>query len=389
MRFGRVRRSVPVLGFLLAGLPLVGSPAVAGGATAAAKAPALPFIEDDYAGALAEARRTGKPLFVDAWAPWCHTCLSLRSFVFTDARVAPFAKRFVWLALDTEKESNAAFLKAHPIDTWPTLLVIDPRPGQPPRTWRGALTAPELVAWLAAATTTTTTTTAPDDPYRQARDIDARVGDLRRKRDNPTCVAEARAALPKLIPGTSQLDVALEGLTCAGRLPAGDAQKAALAFFSGELSRIVSDREFPVLADDRSSGFEALVQAAEEAKDAARAKQLAGQWAGFLEEQAARAPDARARAVFDPHRVEAYLALGQPERAIPMLKSSAKAFPRDYNPPARLARAYLAAGRLPEARIEIDRALRLVYGPRRKRLEALERDIAAAEAKPTEGSGSR
>jgi tetratricopeptide (TPR) repeat protein len=241
------------------------------------------------------------------------------------------------------------------------------------------------VAWLAAATTTT----APDDPYRQARDIDARVGDLRRKRDNPTCVAEARAALPKLIPGTSQLDVALEGLTCAGRLPAGDAQKAALAFFSGELSRIVSDREFPVLADDRSSGFEALVQAAEEAKDAARAKQLAGQWAGFLEEQAARAPDARARAVFDPHRVEAYLALGQPERAIPMLKASAKAFPRDYNPPARLARAYLAAGRLPEARTEIDRALRLVYGPRRKRLEALERDIAAAEAKPTEGSGSR
>ena len=93
------------------------------------------------------------------------------------------------------------------------------------------------------------------------------------------------------------------------------------------------------------------------------------------------------RDVFDAHRTEAYLALGQPERAIPVLKASAAAFPRDYNPPARLARAYLAANRLPEARAEIDRALRLVYGPRRKRLESLERDITAAEAKPAVPTG--
>jgi hypothetical protein len=238
------------------------------------------------------------------------------------------------------------------------------------------LTVPEMVAWLEASTTSK----AADDPYRKAREADARVGDLRRKRDNPRCIDEARAVLPSLIAGTSRLDVALEGLTCAGRLPANDPQKAAaLALFSAELLRIVSDREFPVLADDRSSGFEALVQAAEEAKDTPRARQVAGQWATFLEEQAARAPDARGRAVFDAHRVEAYLALGQPERAFPVLKASSAAFPRDYNPPARLARAYLAAGRVPEARAEIDRALHLVYGPRRKRLEALAAEIAAAE----------
>ena len=32
--------------------------------------PSLPFIEDDYARALAEARSRKLPLFVESWAPW-------------------------------------------------------------------------------------------------------------------------------------------------------------------------------------------------------------------------------------------------------------------------------------------------------------------------------
>jgi hypothetical protein len=30
----------------------------------------LPFIEDDYPRALAEARKQAKPIFLEAWAPW-------------------------------------------------------------------------------------------------------------------------------------------------------------------------------------------------------------------------------------------------------------------------------------------------------------------------------
>lgn len=39
---------------------------------AAADSPkeALPFIEDDYAGAVREATKNKLPIFVDAWAPW-------------------------------------------------------------------------------------------------------------------------------------------------------------------------------------------------------------------------------------------------------------------------------------------------------------------------------
>jgi endonuclease YncB( thermonuclease family) len=37
---------------------------------AAGRPPALPFVEDDYARALAEARARKLPLFVETWAPW-------------------------------------------------------------------------------------------------------------------------------------------------------------------------------------------------------------------------------------------------------------------------------------------------------------------------------
>lgn len=51
-------------------------PIVLAGAAALASTPAppakssLPWIEDDYARALSEARSRKLPIFVEAWAPW-------------------------------------------------------------------------------------------------------------------------------------------------------------------------------------------------------------------------------------------------------------------------------------------------------------------------------
>jgi len=45
----------------------------AGSAPAAPRATtkhALPFIEDDYTKAVAQAKAAKKPIFVDVWAPW-------------------------------------------------------------------------------------------------------------------------------------------------------------------------------------------------------------------------------------------------------------------------------------------------------------------------------
>jgi hypothetical protein len=52
---------------LLVAAALAG-PAVAGAATAPT-AP-LPWIEDDYAKAVAEAKSRKVPIFLEAWAPW-------------------------------------------------------------------------------------------------------------------------------------------------------------------------------------------------------------------------------------------------------------------------------------------------------------------------------
>jgi len=47
-----------------------GAQALPAGAAAPARAGRLPFIEDDYARAIRDARARGVPVFVEAWAPW-------------------------------------------------------------------------------------------------------------------------------------------------------------------------------------------------------------------------------------------------------------------------------------------------------------------------------
>ena len=61
-----------------------------------------------------------------------------------------------------------------------------------------------------------------------------------------------------------------------------------------------------------------------------------------------------------------------------MLEQSERDFPEDYNPPARLARAYLELGRLEDADKAAQRAAERVYGPRAMRVLSLKADIAKA-----------
>jgi tetratricopeptide (TPR) repeat protein len=75
----------------------------------------------------------------------------------------------------------------------------------------------------------------------------------------------------------------------------------------------------------------------------------------------------------------AYLALGDPKRAIPMLDATAHDFPSDYNPEIRLARVYKELGDFVAARRHAERAMTLVYGPRLLRVHAMAADIAEAK----------
>jgi len=231
-----------------------GHPANGPGATSATSSPArapLPFVEDDYPAALADARRTGRPIFVDAWAPWCHSCLSLRSFVLTDPLLAPLADRYVWLSIDTEKERNAAFVAKFTHESLPTLWVIRGDDESVLRKWSGTLTAQELRAMLEGGASAASAVAS----------VHARV--LAASKDDPAACARLGAHEgPSLPRGTPRADVLATALACAheARL---EAETLALLGLALEDAR----RADLLLADDRSALYEAVVSVMRDRRD--------------------------------------------------------------------------------------------------------------------------
>jgi thiol-disulfide isomerase/thioredoxin len=205
----------------------------------------VPFVEDDFARALAMAKQSHRPLFIDVWAEWCAPCMDMKRDVFTDARLVSVRDRFVWLAVDRDKASNEELFKRYPTPSLPILLVIDPES--------------ERVV-------------------------------VRR-----TTFADA----PVLI-------TLLE--TSEAVLARGDLDEAAVA----------------------------------------------EQWATALETAAERDPAQRHG--FDQERLKAYLALGAPERAIPMFEDAERLYPKWYGPSLELARLHLGRGSLDDAKAAIERA---------------------------------
>jgi tetratricopeptide (TPR) repeat protein len=385
-----------------------------GGPGAAAADAPLSFIENDYARALADARARRVPLFVDAWAPWCHTCMSLKSYVLPDPALRRFGPRFVWLSIDTEREQNAALVARLDVRVLPMLFVIDPASEQPVVAWPGSLTPTELASLLEDAETAArrgggygggqatadllrghrasaagkrkeaieayraALAEAPADWPKRAEAVDALVTRLGDDGQSATCVTTAADQAPKMPPGTALADVLREAMSCAGDLPKSAPERARLPDLVALGERVASDASQPILADDRSDLYDYVQSALRDLGHVDEANRVTRAWAAFLEDEASRAPTPAARAVFDAHRLLAYMALGEPQRAVPMLEQSERDLPDDYNPPARLATAYLKMKRYDDALAAVGRALGRAYGPRKLRLWSLQADIEQA-----------
>jgi hypothetical protein len=302
----------------------------------------------------------------------------MRAFVFSDPALASHAGQFVWLELNTDRTENEAALQKHEADALPTFLVVDPKDESVVLRWVGSFTVPQAEAFLEEAREKLREAAAPASPadaaldradrlygkrdyaaaavaYREAlagarsgwphfsRAVEALLYSYQSTHSDAEAVALARSTLPRLAGTPSALVVGTGGLDSAVELPKdAPGRAAAIAALETALAAAVADPQLVAAADDRSGAYLSLLGARQAAADAAGARRVAGAWASFLEREAARAKTPDERAVFDAHRLSAYIALGCPEKAIPMLEESQRDLPGDYNPPSRLARAYAA-----------------------------------------------
>jgi tetratricopeptide (TPR) repeat protein len=323
----------------------------------------------------------------------------MQAYVYTDKSLERYAGRFVWLSLNTENAANAKFLERYPIPALPTILVLDAKRDDVTLRYVGGATVPQLRKMLddaektygARAQSSADTflskadrlaaagkhdeaskafdqaiAAAPKSWPKLGRTAESLAFSLSMAGQNDRCATRMLELYPRVRGTGSAANVAATGLSCATSLEESDARRKQLVSALEKATReVFDDKKLTMAADDRSGLYMSLIEAREDAKDEEGAKKLRAEWSAFLDESAAAAKTPEQRAVFDSHRLSAYLELGTPEKAVAMLQQSERDFPDDYNPPARLTAAYKALKQYDQALAASDRALARVYGPRK------------------------
>jgi thioredoxin-like negative regulator of GroEL len=366
------------------------------------------FVEDDIEAARERARKEKKVLFVDVWAPWCHACLSMKSFVLGDPALAPLAEAAVFAAVDFDKPRSAAFAARYHVSTLPTFLVLDPASGDVLATWIGSASARELRSMIELAGSASATGDAgatPMDAFRSACALRARedfagaasafaacverapegwplrgaalVGwmDALASSDRPDACADVGLRHAREMTGaTTPADAGATLLACAERL-SGEARAKARAQAVRMLRAYVERPPPGASVDDRSGASATLAYALELEGDAKGARAVAERWVAMLEDAAKKADGPASARTFDFHRASVLVTLGRADEAIRLLEERVKQLPDEYEPVGRLASVLAQVERWSEALPLARRAVALAYGPRRLRYMALEAEL--------------
>jgi thiol-disulfide isomerase/thioredoxin len=386
---------------------------------AAAHGP-LTFIEDDHAGALAAARAQHKPLFVDFWATWCHSCLSMQRFVLSDPGMKPVADAVVWSSVETERETNKRVVEKYPVDGWPTFLIVDPDTGSVLGRFLGSGTVQDLRAFVQEGVHAYATKgkgadpawaaqregdaarnrgdlkgaadgygravqlSKADDPQRPER-LNLYMAALLKTKDFRTCVQTGLRESSKTPESALGSDFEAAAFNCAQNLPKGDPEAGKMHQVAiVRLREILAKPGAPLAADDRSDALANLSEMLDVAGKHAEAVAAMQERAKVLEAAASAAPDATMASTFDAHRTDTYLYLHEPKKAEQLLAQREKEMPGDYNPPARLARVLFEQKQYPAAEAAVDRALaKMDRGQRRVGILGLKAKILGAQGKST------
>ncbi|MEZ4269475.1 MAG: thioredoxin family protein [Myxococcota bacterium] len=378
----------------------------------------LSFIEDDLDKALALAKATDRPLVIDLWAPWCHTCLSMQHVVFKDPALLAMEPRFVWLALDTDRPENAGAIARFRPEVWPTFYVVSPD-GLIQASQAGSTTAKGFREFLVRGEDGTRESAAlakdtalwhlrqgdrdvaarrykrAEAAYRKALSLAPRdwprapevlvrlARTLYRQERFKACAELALAELPRAVSGkdASGSDFTVYASLCATRLgdkPLAATLRSVLVAPQASLAWLAAEPTASLTADDRSDALSTLREvyiALGRPDDARRAAETQAQ---LLDAAVEAAPSASAQMTYVWPRSEVYVALGRGEAILPWIHELIAALPDQYDPPYRAAWVLRKLGRDAEALPLAQRAAELAYGPRKERIEALVAEISAA-----------
>ena len=380
---------------------------------AVAKGP-IAWFEDDYASALACAKEKNKPLVIDMWAPWCHTCISMQTTVFMDDAFKPLADKYVWLALDTDREENAAAVGTLSRSAMPTFYVIGPDEVVLSR-FVGAATVAQFQEFLDAGSRALIGGTDAGDAHLTTAQRALAKGDLesaeselvaaletaptawvrrqeaiytlqmtkQKRGDTKGCVDVSEQYMPQVGHTAIATNFWATAFQCAGEL-AGD-EKGATARTTKlredavkRLAAVLDDKEAPLSVDDRVEALGYLRDAQDELGKKPAAKATAERAKKIVDDATAAAKTPFEKMTFIWPRADIYAYLGKPLELVADYEALAAQLPKEYDPPARLGWLYLKAGKLPEAATWTDKAIALAYGPRKARVLTQRAEIAAA-----------
>ncbi len=395
----RPRLLLRALGFLslLASACAPSAPAVPEPADKPAPDRPVAFLEGDFPAALTRASAEKKLVFVDAWAPWCHTCLSMRDVVLSRPELARFERSYVFVALDTDREESAAFLERYRMRVWPTFFVLAPESGSVLAMHGGAMSLEEITALLEAgleaskagpkgapgalALAQAHQAYVSKDMARAAslyEEAASLLGDDRRAEallgamralseggDPAKCAAYGREHAASVPGSAAPVDFLYYLQSCADKLPDGDDRKAAVAVVKARILALVESPPAGSSTDDRADALAVAAEVLRDAKDDAGAKRFEERRLALLEQAAKDAKTPEMAQVHDYERLMTLINLGRANDAVTLLAERTTQLPNSYEAHARHAQALIAAGRLEEAIGAIDRAIQLSYGPRR------------------------